>query len=120
MTTYANTELDSPDNESEDVDLLVEFTWNEYEGVTNYILEVDSNENFTLPRTFGPDENHQVVKDFVFGKEYFWRVKAQHFADISEWSEIWSFTTTNTIVLTSPENEETNVLQCPRYTWEKV
>lgn len=120
MTTYANTELDSPSNESENNDLLIEFTWDEYEGVTNYILEVDSNENFNLPRTFGPDENHQVVNDFVFGTEYFWRVKAQHFKDISDWSETWSLTTTNTIILTSPENEATNVLQCPRYTWEEV
>ena len=105
---------------SSDMHLLMEFIWDKYDGVTNYILEVDSNENFTLPRTFGPDLNHQVVNDFVFGTEYFWRVKAQHFLDISDWSEVWKFTTVNTIILESPENGATNVLQCPRYTWEKI
>jgi len=120
MVTHSNTELDSPDDGSSDMHLLMEFIWDEYDGVTNYILEVDSNENFTLPRTFGPDQNHQLVNDFVFGTEYFWRVKAQHFLDISDWSEVWSFTTVNTILLESPENGATNVLQCPRYTWEEI
>ncbi|MCB2209197.1 MAG: T9SS type A sorting domain-containing protein [Bacteroidetes bacterium] len=120
MTTYAATELDSPGDGSSNLDLLLEFTWDEYEGVTNYILEIDSNANFTLPRTFGPDQNIETVNDFVFGTEYFWRVKAQHFNDISDWSETWTFTTTNMIVLESPENEATDVLQCPRYEWEAV
>jgi len=120
MVTYSNTELATPVDGSSDMHLLLEFIWDKYDGVTNYILEVDSNENFTLPRTFGPDQNHQVVNDFVFGIEYFWRVKAQHFLDISDWSEVWTFTTVNTIILESPENGATNVLQCPRYTWEKI
>lgn len=120
MTTFATTELDNPGDGDTDLDLLLEFNWSEYEGVTNYILEIDSNENFTLPRTFGPDQNVETVNDFVFGTEYFWRVKAQHFTDISDWSETWTFTTTNSIMLTLPEDEAVNVLQCPRYEWEAV
>ncbi len=120
MTTYATTTLSAPSDGSEGTHLRINFEWSEYDGITNYILEVDSNENFTLPRTFGPDLNHQVVNDLVFGTDYFWRVKVQHFEDLSDWSEVWTFTTTNTIVLESPENGATNVLQCPRYAWEKV
>lgn len=120
MTTYTSPNLSSPSDGSAELDLLLEFEWSEYEGVTNYILEIDSNENFVLPRTFGPDQNFETVNDFVFGTEYFWRVKAQHFADLSDWSETWSFTTTNTIILESPEDVATNVLQCPRYVWEAV
>lgn len=120
MTTYANTELSSPANDAEGTNLSVNFEWDDYEGVTNYILEIDSNENFTLPRTFGPVQNYQMVNDLVFGTHYYWRVKAQHFADISEWSDVWSFATTNTILLESPEDGATGVLQCPRYTWQKV
>ena len=120
MTTYATTDLESPEDGSEGTHLSIDFEWSEYEGVTNYILEVDSNENFTLPRTFGPDLNHQVVNDLVFGTQYFWRVRAQHFYGLSDWSEVWTFTTTNTIVLESPVDGATNVLQCPRYAWQKV
>jgi len=120
MTTYATTTLSAPADGSEDTHLLISFEWSEYDGITNYILEVDSNENFPLPRTFGPDQNHQVVNDFVFGTDYFWRVKVQHFEDISEWSDVWTFTTTNTIALESPADGATNVLQCPRYSWQKV
>ncbi len=120
MTTYVAPNLSSPSDGSSDLDLLLEFDWSEYEGVTNYILEIDSNENFTLPRTFGPDQNFETVNDFVFGTEYFWRVKAQHFADISDWSETWTFTTTNSIMLSLPTDGAVNVLQCPRYVWESV
>lgn len=120
MTTYANTELSAPADGDEGTNLSINFEWDDYEGVTNYILEIDSNENFTLPRTFGPVQNYQMVNDLVFGTHYFWRVKAQHFADISDWSEVWSFTTTNTIILESPEDGATDVLMCPRYSWQKV
>lgn len=120
MSTYAAPTLTSPSNGSSDLDLLLDFAWSEYGGVTNYILEIDSNENFVLPRTFGPDQNFETVNDFVFGTEYFWRVKAQHFTDLSDWSVTWNYTTTNTIILESPENEASNVLQCPRYVWEGV
>jgi len=120
MSTYANVDLSNPADGGSNLDLMLDFDWSEYEGVTNYILEIDSNQNFLLPRTFGPDQNFETVNDFVFGTEYFWRVKAQHFEDISDWSETWTFTTTNTIVLESPANEATNVLQCPRYTWNEV
>lgn len=60
------------------------------------------------------------VNDFVFGQEYFWRVAAQHALDISDWSEVWSFNTVNTIILESPVNEEEDVISCPLFTWEEV
>ena len=119
FTVSPAVELDSPDNSSE-TDLLVEFNWSTYEGITNYIYEVDTDENFSEPRSFAPDDNVLEVNDFVFGQEYFWRVAAQHVLDISDWSEVWSFSTVNMIILESPENEEEDVISCPLFTWKEV
>ncbi len=117
--TYASPELDSPSNGSE-TDLLVEFEWDEYEGITNYIFEIDTDENFGQPRTFAPEVDTLVVNDFVFGEEYFWRVAAQHAVDISDWSEVWNIQTVNTIILENPENEAVDITTCPVYTWIEV
>ena len=119
FTVSPAVELDSPDNSSE-TDLLVEFKWSTYEGITNYIYEVDTDENFSEPRSFAPDGNVLEVNDFVFGQEYFWRVAAQHALDISDWSEVWSFNTVNTIILESPVNEDEDVISCPMFTWNEV
>ena len=119
FTTQVSPELDSPSNSSE-TDLRVEFEWDEYEGITNYIFEIDDDEDFNQPRTFAPEVDTLVVNDFVFGVQYYWRVAAQHALDISYWSEVWNITTVNTIVLESPENEAVDVTTCPVYTWIEV
>ncbi len=119
MTTYASPDLDSPSDGSEN-DLYVKFAWDEYEGITNYIFEIDTDENFGMPRSFAPDDDTLWVNDLVFGEEYFWRVAAQHAEDISDWSEVWSFTTVNKITLESPDNDATEVKLCPLFTWLDV
>ena len=119
FTTQASPELDSPSNSSE-TDLRVQFEWDEYEGTTNYVFEIDSDENFGQPRTYAPEEDTLWVSNLVFGEEYFWRVAAQHALDISDWSEVWSITAVNTIVLENPENEAVDIATCPVYTWMEV
>ncbi len=120
IRTYAKPTLSSPLDNSQDLDLLITFDWTEFKGVTNYIFEVDTDENFSQPGSFAPDNNTLSVNDFVFGMEYFWKVAAQHAEDISEWSDVWSFTTLNTITLESPENEAMDISSCPMFTWVEV
>jgi len=119
FTVEASPELTSPSNSSE-TDLLVEFKWAVFEGITNYVFEVDIDETFGQPRSFSPDENILSVNDFVFGQEYFWRVAAQHAVEISDWSEVWSFTTVNMIVLSEPEDGAEDVISCPMFVWDEV
>lgn len=119
MYTQASPELDSPSDGSE-TDLYIKFTWDEYEGITNYIFEIDTDENFGMPRSFAPDDDTLWVNDLVFGEEYFWRVAAQHAEDISYWSEVWTLTTVNKITLESPENDAVEVIRCPLFTWIDV
>ena len=119
FVTVASPELDSPSNSSS-TDLLVKFGWDEYEGITNYIFQIDNNDSFSQPRSFSPDDDTLWVNDLVFGQEYFWRVAAQHALDISGWSEVWSFNTINMITLESPADGAIEIILCPAYSWEEV
>ena len=119
FTTYASPTLDKPSN-GDETDLLIKFSWDQYEGTTNYIFQIDNDENFTMPRSFAPDPDTLWVNDLVFGEQYFWRVAAQHAEDISDWSEVWTLNTVNSIMLTSPENASEEVNTCPLFTWEEV
>jgi len=119
FTTYAAPLLINPSNAAT-TDLLVRFAWEEYEGTTNYVFEIDDDESFAQPRNFSPDDDTLWVNDLVFGNEYFWRVAAQHALDISEWSDVRSFNTVNAITLVAPANNAIEVPACPTYSWEEV
>jgi hypothetical protein len=119
MTTQSSPILSDPSNGSS-TDLLVEFTWKEYEGTTNYVFQVDDDEDFAQPRSFAPNYDSIVVGDLLFGTQYYWRVAAQHSEDISEWSDVWSFTTVDGITQLTPVNDAQEVNRCPLFTWEEV
>lgn len=119
IRTFSNTTLLAPENGSI-IDLVAELEWEEYEGITNYIVEVDIDESFPSPRTFTPGIDTVIIDGFVYGQEYFWRVAVQHTLQISDWSEVWTMNTVSAIVLTSPANAETEVELCPELTWTEV
>ncbi len=119
FSTYATTTLVSPAS-GEMTDLLVEFEWAEYEGITNYIFEIATDEDFTEPRIFAPEVDTLPVNDLVFGQQYFWRVAAQHALDISDWSEVWTITTVETITLEAPANNAQDINRCPLFDWTDV
>jgi len=120
MTTYSYPEPEYPGDGSNDEQLELVFEWSEYSGVTRYYIEISQYEDFNQSLNYISDSNSILLRDFGFGEEYFWRVKAEHAEDISPWSATVDFTTINTITLLAPENNATNVSQCPRYTWEEV
>jgi photosystem II stability/assembly factor-like uncharacterized protein len=119
LTTIRTTTLLSP-TDGTDEDLEVEFKWSEYDGITNYIIEIATDENFTEPRIFVPIEDTIVVNDLIFGQQYYWRVAAQHALDISDWSDVWSISTVNNIIQETPENNAQDVIRCPLFDWIDV
>ncbi len=120
MITYPYPEPDSPSDGSDDEQLRIVFEWEEYSGVTRYYLSVSPNEDFLPAFNFPSDSNSYQLNDFEFGEQYYWRVRAEHSEDISDWSDVYTFTTLNTIELLSPENNATDVNKCPKFKWEEV
>ncbi len=120
MTTYPYPNPTLPEEGSSNEQLRIVFEWDEYPGVTRYYISVSDNEEFTSALSFPSDSNSFRLNDFGFGKDYFWRVRAEHVDDISGWSPTRSFTTTNTIELSLPENNAADVDKCPRFEWVEI
>lgn len=111
FTTKDFVELNSPANAAQ-VPVGVLIDWNAFDGVNFYDYEVDSNPNFASSNLisgskffFSFDDNNtdteMFIDDIYFGTGYYWRVRARHALDVSEWVQ-GTFTTTNTIMLSSP------------------
>ena len=113
-------ELNSPSNGASEIALKAVLGWKEFEGILRYNVQISDNENFEGAFTYFSDSNSILISGLSFGKEYFWRVNAQHTAGVSPWTETWSFTTTNTVNLISPENEATDINACPLLEWEGI
>ncbi|NOX86312.1 MAG: T9SS type A sorting domain-containing protein [Chlorobi bacterium] len=120
MTTYATVELKDPDNNLTGTDLTQLFKWTEYDGASQYFFEIAQNEDFEESFSFASDSNSINFNTFYFNAEWWWRVRAAHKFDFSDWSEVWTFTTTNTVALESPEDNAENVTFCPLYKWQEI
>jgi photosystem II stability/assembly factor-like uncharacterized protein len=120
MTTYSKPGLESPSNSANNQPLYITFQWQKFTGVIKYTIETSENEDFYQALTYFSDSNSRPIDNFGFGKTYYWRVNAVHSADVSDWSDVYSFTTTNSVVLTSPENGAEDINKSPRFEWEAI
>ena len=105
-----------PLNSSSDLDFSeTTFEWSIVDGATLYTIEITDSD-------FGPDAftisvttNTYTAAWLSCETSYQWRVKASNGTLISDWSEVWSFTTAecevilDAPVLISPSNESTGI-----------
>ncbi len=120
MTTYAAPELASPSDGTSDTELNQLFEWEEYGGATDYLFQIGADAEFASSWSIPSDSSSADFTTALFGHEYFWRVNALHPEDLSAWSEVWTFTTVNTVTLESPEDNAEDVNPCPKFTWEAI
>ena len=116
----ANVELESPDDDAEEIGLSDEFSWKELDGVLTYEAQFADNENFSNPYIEFTEETSLIRNNLFFGTDYYWRVRANHATDTSDWSEEWHFTTINTVNLSSPANNATDIEILPTLVWEPI
>ncbi len=117
FTTIDKVTLSEPANNSSDQMLDLVMKWQAIPETFSYIFEFCRDPDFTIPYIAFSDVNHVSVQDLMYDSTYYWRVKAAHTKDTTEWSEAWSFTTINTVNLVSPNNgDTTNTL--PEFEWE--
>ncbi|MDT8392513.1 MAG: T9SS type A sorting domain-containing protein [Bacteroidales bacterium] len=122
FTIIPTVELDKPDDNSTDLGLENVLLWDAISGVIDYTVQMANNEAFTGSILSMIVEETQYTTDgfLHFGNEYFWRVRANHAKDTSEWSETWSFTTTSTVHLASPANNAVDVSINPLMEWDAI
>jgi len=112
--------LKSPKDDASDVELIVELGWKEFKGIQKYNVQVADNPEFNNSLTYASETNLYEITGLSFGTKYYWRVNAQHAVASSLWSDAWTFTTVNSVILLSPEDGAINVNACPRLIWEEV
>ncbi len=83
-----------PPDGASGLELPTTLTWNSEEGIIYYHLQVSANPDFSATVYIASDPAFsQQVPELVSGRTYYWRVLAAGIYGLSDWSEVWSFTT---------------------------
>lgn len=113
--------LEEPSSGEDDMGLANELLWEEISGVLDYEVQIAHDDIFTNPHSMIVEDIMYVTDGYLtFDNEYFWRVRANHGTDTSDWSEVWNFTTIDMVNLSSPENGATDIGINPRLEWDEV
>lgn len=118
--TIAAPEPQKPADDSENLGLFEKFEWKKITGVVDYTLEISQNPEFTTPLIYISESNIDSIEFYHFGYEYYWRVKANHLEDESDWSPVWHFTITDIVSLSLPQNGAVNQPVRPTLSWDKI
>ncbi len=118
--TIEGVNLTSPANEATDQNVTTELEWEEIMGIESYIYQVCVDPEFTFPCLAGfTTSNSYLLPQLSFGGMYYWRIRAAHVLDTTNWSEIRSFEIINTVNLLNPPQGDTAGLE-PLLTWNYI
>ncbi len=114
FTTFLQIVLDKPNDEDDEQEPDVTLKWKNrvsnvvITGVSNFDVEIDVVNTFDSPEyaefsTNGTTYNTDMDQ-LLFGTIYYWRARARHSADASDWSDVRSFETLDIYELKKPNN----------------
>jgi hypothetical protein len=110
FTTIDICSLVSPSNGAtlQPVDALLD--WSVLSGSSFYDFQADTSNAFNSPllQSGSVTASQANLSELHFNKTYFWRIRARHSADTTQWSVIYSFSTLNVISLVAPANGAVN------------
>ncbi len=99
----------------------VSIDWSTLSGITYYDYQLDTTPDFNSSLyEYGSTTSgysSKTLSDLLFGTTYYWRARARHTADTTQWTAIWNFTTTYGVSLVSPLDNATNVSLNPTIDW---
>jgi Secretion system C-terminal sorting domain len=120
FTTVDQLNLTSPVNGSAFIAPNEALDWSGINGITNYDYEWDTVASFNSSQYYSASTGttSQVSSfNLRFGTTYYWRVRARHAVDTTQWSAVWNFTTTEFITHSSPVNNSTGISLNPLIDW---
>ncbi|MEA3450296.1 MAG: T9SS type A sorting domain-containing protein, partial [Bacteroidota bacterium] len=90
------------------VEQLTELTldWNTVTNATSYEYQYSTDNTFSTYENGTTSNTETDISGLEYETVYFWRVYATDGTNISEWSEVWSFTTENNVGLSDIKNTE--------------
>jgi len=118
--------LSSPIDTSSNIAVPVVLTWKESSGAKGYTLQVSPSSSFSS-FVFNKSDiitTTQQVPDLNYLAIYYWRVSATNSAGTSDWSKVWSFTTTGEAAsvpqLSLPANGAVGQQPAPVLVWNQI
>jgi hypothetical protein len=114
--------LSSPSNGAVNQNINVTLYWNTVGGIDYYDYQLDTTPNFNSPLLLSSYRTGSSLStsNLLFGKTYYWRIRARHAADTMPWSDTWNFSTLNRMTLSSPANGASNVATNPTLYWNSL
>jgi photosystem II stability/assembly factor-like uncharacterized protein len=118
--------LISPANNSTGISVTPTMTWNTSTGAVNYKIQISTVANFLVITDSATVSSTQYIVPqgkLSNGYTYFWRVNASNLQGTSNWSSIWSFSTTAlppAPTLISPPNGMIGTSTTPTLTWSSL
>lgn len=87
--------LAAPANLSADVPVSTTLSWNASSGAKSYEAQVSNSSSFsTIDLTqSGITDSYVTVNGLAYNTTYYWRIRASNEAGESEWSSVWSYST---------------------------
>ncbi len=124
FTTLDSVTLSAPSNGASFLSPSVELNWDYISGITKYEVQLDKASGFNSLdlRTAVLDDSisNWSPLNLEFGTSYFWRVRAWHANDTTEWSQTWNFSTLAALTLTSPGNNTINQFPNALLNWNYI
>jgi hypothetical protein len=122
FTTTDYVSLYSPTNNAVGVSINPTLDWYTTNGVTNYIYQIDDDPDMSDAATYTiSNSSSQTTIALEYGENYYWRVKAYHSNDTTQWSNTWKFTTIYQLAtaptLISPANNLSNIIGTIDFSW---
>jgi cyclophilin family peptidyl-prolyl cis-trans isomerase len=115
--------LTSPEDSLADVIFLQNFEWSSDSSVVLHRFQLSNDPNFTTlySDTLVGSPNFTVINLEPGFVQYYWRVQANNGGNISDFSEVRTFTTGIGVpILISPPDSAQNVLTNPTFEWSTV
>ncbi len=116
----------SPANNATGVELSPTFVWNSAQGAVTYQFQLSGQLDFasTIEDQMLADTTAGVSGDLDFETNYYWRVRGIGAVDTSDWSPVFTFTTTfdkpQAPMLVSPTDAEQEVDVVNTFVWNSV
>jgi hypothetical protein len=111
FTTIEKPTLKYPSSGSKPTHAVHALKWDAINGASGYVYEVDTTATFSSPLLVQgvSTTNSATVALLRYGQTYYWRVKAFHSLDTSNWSNTNNYVTKDSVPIISPVNGSTTV-----------
>jgi hypothetical protein len=121
FSTISGVTLTSPASNAVNQNADIELKWEAISGVYNFVYQVCTDPEFTFPCiTNFTETNSVIIPNLAFGSTYFWRIRAVHLLDTTDWSDERNFQVINTVLLSSPANGASGINSLPTLSWTPI